>query len=161
METKLAVKFKTVELPNRTLAYIRNVGPYMGDSKLFERLFNEVIGWLTPKQLLLPASECMSMYHDDPESVPVDQQRISVGFTVPEGTQEEGNIKIMEIPAGKFIVGEFEILPNEYGQAWGEVMKQLNENNLTVAGVMYESYKNEPKQHPEGRHVVDICVAVL
>jgi AraC family transcriptional regulator len=161
MENKLATTFKTVELPKRTFAYIRNVGPYMGDTKLFERLFNEVIGYLSPNQLLSPTSECISLYHDDPESVPVDQQRISVGFTVAKGTQGEGNIQIMELPASKFFVGEFEIFPNEYGQAWGEVVKQLKENNMTVAGMMYESYKNDPKQHPEGKHVVDICTAVI
>ena len=100
MKTKIAATFKTVELPNRTLAYVRNVGPYMGDTKLFERLFNEIIGWLAPKNLLLPSAECLSIYHDDPETVPQEQQRISVGFTVPEVTEGEGNIQIMKIPAG-------------------------------------------------------------
>jgi AraC family transcriptional regulator len=161
METKITAKFKTIELPKRTFAYVRNVGPYMGDTELFERLFNEVIACLAPKNLLSPSSECLSMYHDDPESVPAEQQRISVGFIVPEGTQGEGNVEIMEIAESKFFVGAFEIFPNEYGQAWGEVTKHLNKNNLTETGVMYESYKNDPNQHPEGKHVVDICLAVL
>jgi len=30
-------------------------------------------------------------------------------------------------------------------------MKQPNENNLTIRGVMYESYKNDPNQHPKGK----------
>lgn len=160
METKTAATFRIAELHQRSLAYIRNVGPYKGDATLFARLFNEVITWLAPQQLLQPSSECITVYHDDPEYVPVAQQRISAGFTVPEGTQGGGNIKIMEIPAGKFLIGGFEILPDEYGQAWGEVMQQLVENKLKGTGVMYESYKNDSKQHPEGKLIVDICVAV-
>ena len=161
MDTKIAATFKIVELPERTFAFIRNVGPYQGNTELFGRLFNEVVGWMTPKNLMLPTSECLSMYHDDPETVPAAEQRISVGFTVPEGTKGEGNIQIMKIPAGKFFIGSFEIFANEYGQAWEEVMKYVAENKLNVGGPMYESYKNDPKTHPEGKHVVDICVAVL
>ena len=161
METKTRATFKTVELPKRTFAHVRNVGPYQGDAQLFARLFNEVTTWLMPKNLLLPTSECISMYHDDPETVPVEQQRISVGFTVPQGTEGEGNIQIMEVPASKYFIGSFEILPHEYGQAWGEVMEEIGKNKLSIGGPMYESYKNDPKTHPEGKHLVDICVSVL
>ena len=160
METKSVTAFKTIEMPTRTLAYVHNVGPYKDNTELFGKLFNEVIAWLTPRQLLLPSAECITMYHDDPETVPLEQQRISAGFTVPEGTQGEGNIQIMEIPAGKYLIGSFEILSSEYEFAWGEVMQQMNESNLIPTGTMYESYKNDPRQHPEGKHVVDICVAV-
>ena len=133
----------------------------MGDSKLFERLFNKVVAWLTAKRLFQTTAECISIYHDDPESVPIEEQRISVGFTVVEGAEGDGDIQIMDIPAGKYFIGSFEILPSEYGQAWLEVMSELNKNRLTISGVMYESYKNDPNIHPEGRHIVDICTAVI
>ena len=161
METKTLATFKTVDLPKRTLAYVRNVGPYQGDTKLFEKLFNEVSSWLMSKDLLIPHAECISIYHDDLETVPVEKQRISVGFTVPEGTIGEGNIKIMEIPAGKFFTGTFEIFPNEYGMAWEELMTELYKSNLKLGEFMYESYKNDPNEHPEGKHITDICVSVL
>ena len=160
MITKIASTFKIVELPKRTFAYVRNVGPYKGDTELFGRLFNKVINWMKPKGLLLPTSECISIYHDDPDTVPVNEQRISVGFTVPENTVGEGDIKIMEIPKGKFIVGSFEILPQEYGDAWKELYSYIVENNLTPDKIMYESYKNDPHEHPEGKHLVDICVGL-
>ncbi|MDB4438814.1 hypothetical protein N9176_01050 [bacterium] len=70
METKTTATFKTIELPKNTFVYVRNVGPYMGDTELLERLFNEVIVCLAPKNLLSPSSECPSMQHDDSESVP-------------------------------------------------------------------------------------------
>ena len=160
MDTQIAATFKTVQLPKRTFAYVRNVGPYKGDTELFARLFKEVTDFLMPKNLMTPSSECLTIYHDDPETVPQEDQRISVGFTVPEGTLGSGNVEIMEIPAGKFLIGAFEIFASEYGQAWGETMSYMGQNNLVPAGPMYESYKNDPKTHPEGKHVVDICVTL-
>ena len=104
--------------------------------------------------------ESITIYHDDSEK-PEKDQRISVGITVPEGTTVDGDINIMEIPAGKYLVGEFEIFPNQYGEAWTETFSYLNENNLMpVTEPMYESYLNEPGKHPEGKHLVNICIAL-
>ena len=157
---KLESKFQVKEFPTRSLAYVRNVGPYMGDTALFERLFHQVVDWLKPQGLLGPQSESMTIYHDDPETVPVDQQRISVGFTVPVGTEGEGDIKIMELPAGKYAVASFEILSTEYPQAWQETFQLIGQNGLIPNGLMFESYKNDPGTHPENKHLVDIVVAV-
>lgn len=156
-------KFTVTQFPKRTFAYVRNVGPYMGDSALFERLFNQVMAWAGPKGLMQrPGMESISVYHDDPEKVPAEKSRISVGFTVPEGTLPEGDIQIMELPAGKYAVGSFELLPHEYGTAWKEIYEFIFGEKLTPTsdGPVYESYKNDPRQHPEGRHAVDICVAL-
>ena len=161
METIVASKFKTVKLPKRTFAYIRNVGPYQGNQELFAHLFGQVVQYLMPRNLLIPGEECISMYHDNPDRVPESEQRISVGFTVPEGTKGEGAIQVMEIPAGKFFVGSFEIRAEEYGQAWDEFMSELMEEGLIMGNIAYESYKNDPKTHPENKHIVEICVSVF
>lgn len=154
-------KIEIVEMPGRIFAYVRNVGPYMGDTALFGRLFNEVSNWAGPKGLLANSEiEAISVYHDDPESVLPAEQRISVGFIVPYGTKGEGDIEIMELPSGQYVVGSFELLPNEYGNAWTEVMRYVDSTAHRPIGMMYESYKNDPNEHPEGKHLVEICVAV-
>ncbi len=156
-----AAEFKTVFSPMRTLAYIRNVGPYMGDTQLFERLFSQVLDWVQAKGLVRYDMESIAVYHDDPETVPPEEQRISVGFTVPTGSVGEGDIQIMTLPAGKYAVGSFEIHPDQYGEAWEQLYEYIQSSGLKPgAGPMYESYKNDPQQHPEGKHVVDICVAL-
>lgn len=160
METKTMASFRTIDLPKRFFAYIRHVGPYQGNTQLFERLFRTVTAWLMSKNLLLPEAECLSMYHDDPETIPEKNQRISVGFTVPEGTVGEGDIHIMAIPAGKYLVGSFEIEPDEYGWAWSQVQKEIERNEYIPGQIMYESYKNDPREHPKGKHLVDIVHAV-
>lgn len=154
--------YKVTKLPKKTLAYVRHTGPYMGDSELFKRLFDKVSSWAGPKGLMKsPKLESISVYHDDPEKVPVEKQRISVGFTVPEDTIPEGDIKLMTMPEGKFVIGSFELSPKEYGDAWMEIYDYIGSERLIPAeGLMYESSKMDPKTEPKRKHLVDLCVPV-
>lgn len=158
--TETTLELHRVRLPKRTLAYIRNIGPYMGDTELFKRLFNKVSGSLAKRNLFGPNSEAITVYHDDPETVAPEKQRISVGFTVADGTQPDDDIQILGLPEGDFVVGSFELLPSEYGEAWTNTFAFMGEEGLQPTGLMYESYKSDPKEHSDGRHKVDICVAV-
>jgi AraC family transcriptional regulator len=160
--TTQTAKISIQTLPRRYFAYVRNIGPYMGDTELFGRLFHQVIGWLNTKDLMQPGMEAISIYHDHPEEVPPEKYRISVGFTIPKPIEGEDDIQVMEIPEGRYAVGSFEILPTEYGNAWEEMMHYLQDKKLMPSGgPMYESYKNDPKEHPEGKHLVDICIAIV
>lgn len=161
METMTRTLYKTVYLPKRTFAYIRHVGPYQGDEALFARLFDQVVEFLMARDLLLPEAECISMYHDNPETVPEKDQRISVGFTVPDGSKGNDEIQIMEIPAGKYFLASFDIKAEEYAWAWDEFMSELERQKLRMGSIAYESYKNDPKTHPEKKHIVDLCVSVF
>ena len=158
--TTVTKKVRIVELPLRRLACVKHTGPYKGDSALFGRLFIKVRDWAESKGLLGdPSTEAISVYHDDPDLVPEERQTISVGFTVPSGTPAEKDIHMLEIPKGKYIIGSFEILPTEYEQAWGEIMDFMKEEGIRPTGkMMYESYRNDPRSHPEGKHLVDICI---
>ena len=159
------VTFKVVEFPRRNFAYIGHTGPYMGNPALFERLFLKVQDWANPQGFMnIPDLEAISIYHDSPELVPEEKQRISVGFTVPLSVEHaQGEVQIMEIPAGKFALGHFEILPEDYGEAWEEMMGFISDEKLVMSDtpIMYESYKNDPSTHPEGKHLVDICVSLM
>ncbi|MFD2564370.1 AraC family transcriptional regulator [Aquimarina rubra] len=147
------------KLPKKKLAYIEHMGPYQGDTELFGKLFTYVMEWAQPKGLMNdPKVEAITIYPDDPKTIPESQQRIRVGFTVPEDTTAENDIQVLEIPEGSYAVGSFEILPNEYGSAWNEVFEYIKNKNLVPTDMMYESYKNEPGTHPEGKHIVDINV---
>jgi AraC family transcriptional regulator len=153
--------FNIVDFPKRNLAYVRHVGPYKGNPKLFEELFNMVIGWLYSKDLIKNDMEAITAYHDNPDSVPENEQRISVGFTVTEDINPEGEIQIMNIPEGTYLVGSFEIFQQDYEKAWNETFDYIEKNNLIqIDGPMYESYRNDPNKHPEGMHLVDICIPI-
>jgi AraC family transcriptional regulator len=151
-----------VKMPRRQLACVNHTGPYQNNPTLFEHLFNHVLAWVAPQGYhQIAGMEAISVYHDDPESVPPEKQRISVGFTVPVGTVGEDDIVMLDLPAGWYVKGTFEIGPTAYGEAWKEVFDYIQEQGLVPAdGPMYESYRNDPHQHPEGKHLVDICVAI-
>jgi AraC family transcriptional regulator len=157
--------FKIVEFPKRRFAYIGHVGPYKGNSKLFEELFNKVQKWAKPQGFMnIPDMEAITIYHDHPDLVPEEKQRISVGFTVPLSVKHaEGEVEVRKIKAGKYALGHFEILPEDYGEAWEEMMGFISDEKLVMSDtpIMYESYKNDPQTHPEGKHRVDICISLM
>ena len=159
MQTSAEVK----DMPELTVAYIRHIGPYMGDQELFGKLFNKLMAWAGPRSLLrFPETRMMTIYHDNPDTTDESKLRTDAGITVPEDTQVEGEIGKARIPAGKYAVAHFEITPDQYIDAWAAVYGEwLPKNGYQPEdGPCYESYLNDPKQHPEGKHIVDIYIPV-
>jgi AraC family transcriptional regulator len=157
---------RTVEvkdLPETTLAYVRYVGPYKGDGKLFENLFNKLFQWAGPRNLLhYPETKTIIIYHDNPDITDESKLRVSVSISVPEDTAVDGEIGKMVIPAGKYALARFELSDTEYQEAWDWVYRTW----LPESGYQpddrpcFEMYHNDPKTHPEGKSIVDICIGV-
>ena len=159
MEVNANIRIES--LPERHFACVNHTGPYMGDFALFGRLFQQATSWLQARNLMGGSSEAITIYYDDPQNTPPEQHRISVGFTVAEAVQGDGEVEIKLLPAGKYLVASFELHPHEYPAAWGAVGKYVQENDVELSGeMMYESYKNDPKTHPEGKQLVDICASL-
>jgi AraC family transcriptional regulator len=157
------LSIEVTDLPARTLAYVRHVGPYAGDSALFAGLFGRLAAWAGPRDLLSrPDADLLAIYHDDPEITEAANLRVSVGVTVPPGTPVSGEVSRMEIPAGRYVQARFELRDTEYAAAWAMVMGDW----LPRSGYQcddrphYEAYRNDPRTHPEGRCVVDLCVPI-
>ncbi|MDC7231623.1 MAG: AraC family transcriptional regulator [Spirochaetales bacterium] len=156
---KTEVKVEVREVEPMTVAYIRHVGPYAGDAELFGRLFGQLFQWAGPRGVLNDEStKCISIYHDNPEVTDESKLRLSVCVTVPEGTEAEGDINIMTIPGGKYAIGHFELDVTEYGEAWAFLCGEW----LASSGYepddrpCFEMMMNNPEEHPEGKHIVDI-----
>lgn len=158
MELNKGVEVK--ELPKMTVAYIRHIGPYKGDDKLFERIWNQLFSWAGPRGLI-GGKDFMSLvvYHDDPNVTIEDKLRMSVCITVPPGTKVDGEVGKMELEAAKCVVARFELGPQDFQKAWDWVYGEW----LPASGYQpddkpcFEMYPEEPK---EGKFVVDICVPV-
>lgn len=163
MKTVPAQRIEVRDLPEKTLAYLRHVGPYAGDGALFERLWGQMFAWAGPRGLFQPPeSELISVYHDNPEITDEDKLRLSLGITVPPDTATSGDIALMQLPAGKYACALFELDVADYAAAWNEVMGVWLPASgwQPDDGPMYESYLNDPKQHPQGRHIVEIRINV-
>ncbi len=151
------------ELPETTLAYVRYVGPYKGDGQLFEGLFGRLFQWAGPRNLLrFPETQIIIIYHDNPEITDEAKLRVSVSISVPVDTAVDGEIGKMVLPAGKYALARFELSSDEYQEAWDWVYRTW----LPESGYQpddrpcFEMYHNDPKTHPEGKSIVDICIGV-
>jgi len=151
------------EMAPRSVAYVRHVGPYAGDEQLFQGLFEKLMTWAGPRDLLRsPDMEVLCVYHDDPGITDEAKLRTSACLTVPEGTEVSGEVGAMSVAGGKYAVGKFELTSDQSPQAWDALMGGW----LPESGYQpddrpcFELYLQSPEQHPEGKCVTEICVPV-
>jgi len=161
--SKLSADVEIREISDIHVAYVRNTGPYAGNEELFSGLFMKLMQWAQPRGLFKPPeTQAFTIYHDDPKVTDDDKLRISVCFSVPKETEVDGEIGKTVLPAGKYAVAKFEINPDQYGDAWGAVYSGW----LPESGYQpddrpcFEHYLNNPREHPEGKHIFEIFVPV-
>lgn len=150
------------ELNEKTVAYVSFVGNYMGNSEVFADLFKRLCGWAGPRGLLNSDTIFLSSYQDDPNITPPEKMKLEVCMTIPKDTEVEGEVKKQVLPGGKYVVTRVELTgPEEYGPAWNKVVEWMKENNskIDMSRPSYEIYLNEPDKHPEGHHILDICMS--
>ena len=163
MKNNEPIKVEVKEMPQLNVAYVRHIGPYKGDSELFEGLFDKLMKWAGPRGLLrFPETQVLSVYHDDPKITDEDKLRTSACITVPKDTPVDGEIGKMAIAGGKYAVASFEIAGDEFEDAWNMLMGgwMPGSGYQPDDRLCYELCLNNPKEHPEGKHIVDICVPV-
>ena len=159
--TNVTVEVK--QIPETHVAYVRHIGPYAGDSALFQSLFEKLMRWGGPRGLMgRPDLQVLTVYHDDPKLTDEDKLRTSACISIPADTPVDGEIGKMMIEAGEYAVGHFEINVDEYGEAWDHFMGGwLPQSGYQPDDRMcFEINLNDPNKHPEGKHIVDICIPV-
>jgi len=161
--SNLKADVRIENLPEFNLAYIRHIGPYAGDSQLFERLFTKLFSWAGPRGLIrFPETKTICINHDNPEITEPEKLRTSCCITVPTDTKTDGEIGNMTLPAGKYAIAHFEITNDQFGEAWNMIYGSW----LPQSGYIpddrpcFEMYLNDKNQHPEGKFIVDICIPV-
>ena len=160
--SKLTADVKVKQVPEMTVAYVRNIGQYKGNSALFEKLIGKLCRWAGPRRLLGKDTKTMAIYHDNPDLTPEDKLRLSIAIEIPEDTRVSGEVGKMTIPAGQYAMARFELGENEYQEAWNLLYAGwLPESGYQPAdGPCYELYLNDPKDHPQNKCIVDICISV-
>jgi AraC family transcriptional regulator len=162
-DKELIASVEVKDIADINVAYIRHIGPYAGDQQLFGNLFNRLCTWAGPRGLLrFPETKFVTIYYDNPDITDESKLRTDVCITVPPDTQVDGEVGKATIPAGKYAIAHFEINPEQYGDAWNAVYGGW----LPESGYQpddrpcFELYLNDPKTHPEGKHIVDIYAPV-
>ena len=159
--TKLKATIEVVDRPEHNVAYLRHVGPY-GQVDVVPRLVGKLRDWAVARELYRSDTRLLLVAHDNPNITENDKLRLSICVTVPPGTPAEGEVGTMRIPGGKFAVGHFEIPPARIAEAWNVVCGEW----LPQSGyqpddrLCYEEALSDPREHPEGKMRLDICVPV-
>lgn len=160
---KSQVNVEIKELQEMTVAYVRHIGPYQGNSDLFENMFTKLFKWAGARDLLkFPETKTMAVYHDNPGITDESKLRTSMCITISPDTDVDGEIGKMNVEGGKHAVGHFELNADEYEQAW----KLIYGDWLPQSGYQpddkppFEIYHNDPNEHPQKKHIVDICIPV-
>ena len=157
---KLNKNVEVKELPKMTLAYIRHIGPYQGDEKLFERIWNRLFAWAGPRGLIGGKDfKSLIIYHDDPNVTIGDKLRMSVCITVPPETKVDGEIGKMELEAARYVIARFELTAQQFEEAWDWLYGQWfpESGYQPDEKPCFEMYPEEPRN---GKFIVDICVPV-
>jgi AraC family transcriptional regulator len=104
-------------------------------------------------------TKLLGVYHDNPDITEDAKLRSSACLTVPSGTKVEGEVGLMAIPGGTFVVARAEVSASQFGEAWNALMRDwLPESGYQPDDRMcYEVYLNDPKTHPEGKFLIEIC----
>lgn len=147
---------KIERLEKTRIAYIRYVGPYAGDEKLFEGLFGRLGAWAGPRGVDLGTSYVI--YHDNPSVTEEQKLRLDVCVPIGEDIEVSGEVCEGELSGGIYGIGRFVLGSEEYGAAWAYMYSEwLPQSGYRVAdAAAFERYSGGCGE--DGRMPVDICM---
>lgn len=148
------------EMPELRLGTVRHVGPYNQIPLAFERL-GELLG-PAAADLRQRGAAMIGIYHDDPESVPLDQLRSDAAVAVPPDLAMPDGLVEQRIPAGRYAralhVGPYEQLGDVWARLMGEWLPASG--HRVGSGPSYEIYLNDPGTTPKPELRTEIYIAL-
>ncbi|MBN1187102.1 MAG: AraC family transcriptional regulator [Bacteroidales bacterium] len=143
-------------MPAIKVAYVTHVGSFEGIGKAYGKLMS----WAGAKGLI--GGETVTCYHDNPEVTEIDKIRQSACIVLTKDVQPSGEVKTTTIQSGRHAVGKFEVTFNEFEKAWQTMMVWIAENDYipNEKRAFYEIYRNNFKNHPQQKCIIEICVPV-
>ncbi|EJR54104.1 hypothetical protein IIM_02160 [Bacillus cereus VD107] len=149
---------------NVNVAYIRHVGTYKDLTIDFPKMIEKLFHYATEQNHhVFEDTKVLTIYHDHHEFTEDYHLRTSLCITIPDEVVEgNSEIGVMTIPSGKYAVGHFEILQDEYKGAWDFLYGEWlpNSGYKPRDSYPFEVYKNDPRKHLENKHIVDIYVPI-
>jgi len=154
MDTKIEIK----EMPEFNVIYCRHTGQFNQIGKAYEKLMK----WAGPRGLLnFPKTKTITVYHDDPAIMDIEQVRQSACIIVENDVKVDGEIGKMKLESGKYAVGRFEIDEKGFEKAWNTMCLWFTESGYQPGeGYSYELYYNSPDEDAQRRFILDICIPV-
>ena len=154
---------KLEKRPALRVAYVEQTGHFQGNAGIYDVLLQKLLDWALPAGLWHFPEQTLivCIYPDDPATTPPDQQRLWLGMTLNTEATPPAGIQTLTLPAGLHAVGRFAITADQFGPAWGYMYGEwLTSSGHVPAGLAYELQRNDSSEHPEQKHLVDICIPV-
>ena len=164
-DSKVYGNVEILMIDNIKTAYVRYIGAYKDLALSFSELLDKLLKYANEQDLIkFEKTKLLTLYHDHPEFTKAQQLRTSLCITLPDDVvvKENSDIGSMIIPSGKYAVGHFDIFQNQYSDAWDFIYGEwlLNSGYRPRDSFVFELYLNDPKNHPQNKHLVDIYLPI-
>ena len=145
------------QIPELHFASVTHIGV-----ENIEKAFERVIKWAIPKGLMQkPETRLARVFHDSFKITDADKVRMSISVLTKEPILVEDDIHNLSTKAGKYIVGRFEIIPQDFEKSWSSLFIWMHDNGYVKAdSTPFEIYQNDMREHPEGKAIVDFYIPV-
>ncbi|BDD08278.1 AraC family transcriptional regulator [Fulvitalea axinellae] len=152
-------KIEIKETPDVRIACLTHMG-----EEGVEKAFGEIIRWGAPKGITgRPETLMARVFHDSFRVTAPEKVRMSIGVVTdaPIG-EEDSPVSAEVIGKGRKIVAGMEIPAEEFGKAWSSLFVWMTDNGFKKSedGNPFEIYRNDPREHPEGKFLVDLCIPI-
>ena len=146
------------QIPELHFASLTHIGVENID-KAFER----IIKWAISKGLMQNSETRLArVFHDSFKITDANKVRMSISVLTKEPVLVEGDIHNLSAKAGKYIVGRFEITPQDFEKSWSGLFIWMHDNGYAKAdSTPFEIYQNDMREHPEGKAIVDFYIPVM
>ena len=100
------------------VAYVRHVGPYVGESAVFAGLYEKLFRWAVPRGLADERTTTFNVYHDYPGITPGAKLRVMACIPVTGDVQASGEVGVTRIAGGRYAVCRLCLDSAGFAHAW-------------------------------------------
>ncbi|TMU50681.1 AraC family transcriptional regulator [Flagellimonas algicola] len=152
MNAKIEIK----QIPEQTYVYITCIGPH-GLPAAFQKL----ITWAIPNGFMTEETKLMTVYQDSLKVTEEEKARFRACLPMGKQVDHIDEFETAKIPSGKYIVGKFEIILDDFEKSWTGLYVWMDENNYERAeGESFEVYHNNFNEHPKKIAIVDFYIPI-
>ena len=152
MNSNIEVK----EISTQKYVYITCIGPHE-----LPTAFQKLINWAIPNGFMIEGTKLMTVYQDSLKVTEEEKARFRACLQVENQIENQNEFESAEISSGKYVVGKFEIVLDDFEKSWTGLYVWMNENNYKRAeGESFEIYHNNINEHPEKKAIVDFYIPI-
>ena len=147
-----------VWFPKMALAAIRCQGNFDLSTQAFRQLRN----WIVKKGMAEGSSrKWLMVIHDNPAITETEKVNHSACVEVDDGSCIDPSVNYFEIPAGRFLVGTFNIEASEFKMAWGgTAISLMRRGHQYRDGYYFELFHSDSVFEPTAHHQVSVCIPI-